>query len=129
MLATINPAQINCEHTLNTLRYADRVRDLKRAGTEDYPVESPLKLQRTKAVSSDNLTRHSKQSSPEVTPSVKNILDTTPPPKMNHRQVLLARIERTIKELQAETNKCQDEDALETMGEELKGLLQAIQSL
>ena len=35
MLATINPAQINCEHTLNTLRYADRVRDLKRTGTEE----------------------------------------------------------------------------------------------
>ena len=81
MLATINPAQINCEHTLNTLRYADRVRDLKRTGTEEHQVESPLKLQRTKVASSDNLTRYSKQSSPEVTSSVKNILDTTPPPK------------------------------------------------
>ena len=29
MIATVSPAAANCEHTLNTLRYADRVKELK----------------------------------------------------------------------------------------------------
>ena len=48
---------------------------------------------------------------------------------MNSYQALLERVARTIKELQAEIGKCQDEDVLETMDEELKGLLQALQGL
>lgn len=30
MIANISPAQSNSEHTLNTLRYADRVKELKK---------------------------------------------------------------------------------------------------
>ena len=30
MIANISPAKNSCENTLNTLRYADRVRDLKK---------------------------------------------------------------------------------------------------
>ena len=32
MIANISPASSNCEHTLNTLRYADRVKELRGAG-------------------------------------------------------------------------------------------------
>jgi len=32
MIANISPAEGSCEHTLNTLRYADRVKELSRAG-------------------------------------------------------------------------------------------------
>lgn len=30
MIANISPASTSCEHTLNTLRYADRVKELKK---------------------------------------------------------------------------------------------------
>lgn len=30
MIANVSPSNINCEHTLNTLRYADRVKELKK---------------------------------------------------------------------------------------------------
>jgi len=33
MIANISPASNCSEHTLNTLRYADRVKDLKKDGT------------------------------------------------------------------------------------------------
>lgn len=29
MIATVSPSSANCEHTINTLRYADRVKELK----------------------------------------------------------------------------------------------------
>lgn len=30
MIANVTPAATSCEHTLNTLRYADRVKELKK---------------------------------------------------------------------------------------------------
>jgi len=30
MIANVTPASTSCEHTLNTLRYADRVKELKK---------------------------------------------------------------------------------------------------
>lgn len=30
MIGNVSPAEGSCEHTLNTLRYADRVKELKR---------------------------------------------------------------------------------------------------
>ena len=38
MIGNISPAEVNCEYTLNTLRYADRVKELKnnnRKGKKD----------------------------------------------------------------------------------------------
>ena len=35
MIANISPAEGSCEHTLNTLRYADRVKELTREGSGD----------------------------------------------------------------------------------------------
>lgn len=42
MIANISPASASCEHTLNTLRYADRVKEMKkgrdpREGTGEFP--------------------------------------------------------------------------------------------
>lgn len=38
MIGNVSPAEVNCEYTLNTLRYADRVKELKntnRKGKKD----------------------------------------------------------------------------------------------
>ena len=37
MIANVSPANSSCEHTLNTLRYADRVKELKKGGEGDKP--------------------------------------------------------------------------------------------
>jgi len=34
MIANVSPTQTCCEHTLNTLRYADRVKELKKGDKE-----------------------------------------------------------------------------------------------
>jgi len=36
MIANISPSAGNCEHTLNTLRYADRVKELKKTGSKAH---------------------------------------------------------------------------------------------
>jgi hypothetical protein len=44
MIATVSPSSGNCEHTINTLRYADRVKELKgpsNLGTEDVYMRTP----------------------------------------------------------------------------------------
>lgn len=51
MIATVSPSSSNCEHTINTLRYADRVKELKgpsNLGIEEIlsvnsNIQSPLK--------------------------------------------------------------------------------------
>lgn len=37
MIANVSPANSCCEHTLNTLRYADRVKELKKEGNIGAP--------------------------------------------------------------------------------------------
>lgn len=46
MIANVSPASSCCEHTLNTLRYADRVKELKKdqAASGGDPSEAPKKL-------------------------------------------------------------------------------------
>ncbi|CCW71275.1 unnamed protein product [Phytomonas sp. Hart1] len=39
MIGTVSPANNNCEHTLNTLRYADRVKELKRSASNKPTLE------------------------------------------------------------------------------------------
>ena len=40
MIACINPGSSSADHTLNTLRYADRVKELKKEGNLGGPVNS-----------------------------------------------------------------------------------------
>ena len=35
MIGNFSPSSVNAEHTLNTLRYADRVKELKRSDNRD----------------------------------------------------------------------------------------------
>jgi kinesin family protein 2/24 len=37
MIGNISPAGFSCENTLNTLRYADRVKELKKGGERERP--------------------------------------------------------------------------------------------
>ncbi|ORC91247.1 putative MCAK-like kinesin [Trypanosoma theileri] len=39
MIGAVSPSSNNCEHTLNTLRYADRVKELKKSHSERRPLE------------------------------------------------------------------------------------------
>jgi len=46
MIANVSPASACCEHSLNTLRYADRVKELKKeqGGSSGKPVSKEDKL-------------------------------------------------------------------------------------
>ena len=46
MIGNIAPGESCSEHTLNTLRYADRVKELKKGGERDNNVDRELMLSR-----------------------------------------------------------------------------------
>lgn len=48
MIANISPAASCCEHTLNTLRYADRVKELKKELTQQNGTSNKNHLIATK---------------------------------------------------------------------------------
>ena len=59
MFANISPSSGNCEHTLNTLRYADRVKEMKKGGSGPKTQQEILMLprqaaNRTKTVSGNS---------------------------------------------------------------------------
>lgn len=68
MIATISPASGSCEHTLNTLRYADRVKELRRPATAPAAPDDPTQPQQ--------------QPQPPRSPR------TSPPPPLSVPQVL-----------------------------------------
>eukprot|EP00759_Apiculatamorpha_spiralis_P004414 PhF_6_TR12608/c0_g2_i1/m.19905/K10393/KIF2_24, MCAK; kinesin family member 2/24 len=39
MIGNVSPASCSCEHTLNTLRYADRVKELRKSGADRHAAE------------------------------------------------------------------------------------------
>lgn len=47
MIATISPSSANCEHTINTLRYADRVKELKGPSTTNLMTSDESQFSRT----------------------------------------------------------------------------------
>ncbi|XP_013403479.1 uncharacterized protein LOC106168826 [Lingula anatina] len=68
MIANISPGQSACDHTLNTLRYADRVKELKRSGSGD-------RLDNVEKTMAD---LRSKSQSPSRNCNSKNSSSTTP---------------------------------------------------
>ncbi len=54
MIGNISPGEINCEYTLNTLRYADRVKELK---NEKGKKKDELMLPRQRASKNTNRTQ------------------------------------------------------------------------
>lgn len=53
MIANISPASTSCEDTLNTLRYADRVKELKGEGKEKMTAEERKKKEMMLARNND----------------------------------------------------------------------------
>jgi hypothetical protein len=63
MIGNVSPGEVNCEYTLNTLRYADRVKELK---NEKIKKKDELMLPRqrvskpiTKTLGNSNFENHS----------------------------------------------------------------------
>lgn len=58
MIGNVSPAESSCEHTLNTLRYADRVKELKKPGGTGglYESADPRKNTRVIKVNSEKVT-------------------------------------------------------------------------
>lgn len=63
MIAMISPGMSSCEHSLNTLRYADRVKELAASD----PTEGPPTI-----ITRNNNQNHSKRSSPSTSPMRNN---------------------------------------------------------
>ena len=56
MIANVSPASACCEHTLNTLRYADRVKELKK-GSEGGGQPATTQAQPQKQTKADLLSK------------------------------------------------------------------------
>ncbi|XP_053406268.1 kinesin-related protein 3-like [Mercenaria mercenaria] len=79
MIANISPGSSSCEHTLNTLRYADRVKELRR-GAQSAPSTS-----RSTNVAMSNILMNIPASAPSIfQPS--NILCSSTPMRQSTRQ-------------------------------------------
>ncbi|XP_046581550.1 LOW QUALITY PROTEIN: uncharacterized protein LOC124288998 [Haliotis rubra] len=95
MIANISPTMSACENTLNTLRYADRVKELKRDGSRgttssqaenllmNIPISAPSVFHPSNILSCSTpmrpVTRHTAQR-----PQDENILDPTDSPVRGH---------------------------------------------
>lgn len=53
MIANVSPANSCCEHTLNTLRYADRVKELKKGNEPTAPGTAPTQMPQQKMTKQD----------------------------------------------------------------------------
>ena len=80
MIANVSPAEGSCEHTLNTLRYADRVRELTRGSetsTTGSPTASTAGLARRHRQSMQTPRRSSMPSTPRNSQSTITSASTT----------------------------------------------------
>jgi hypothetical protein len=110
MLAMIDPRQGNTEHTLNTLRYAERVRVMKAPGAN---------------ASTQNTSDKQRDNSPVTSPLLAH---TTPPanmPSNNSCHALRSSINALFDQFKKPLLLCDDEEMLGLLKDELGGLYKA----
>ncbi|XP_069137468.1 uncharacterized protein [Argopecten irradians] len=98
MIANFSPSNISCEHTLNTLRYADRVKELRRdpsaGGTRaslasnilmNIPLQAPSAFQPSNVLCSSTPMRHRPSRQQNVSRTVSDLaLDPNETPIKGH---------------------------------------------
>lgn len=146
MITTVSPAAANCEHTINTLRYADRVKELKGpsgVGSEEViSFESRLSTPPAKPVPKPMQTKASVPNSPLKTTMADSMSIPTSPIKINELDfefdetflkeadpATLAKkrekLHQSIAVLYDRVSSCKDLDLIELLQDELDGLLSA----
>ena len=145
MIATVSPAAANCEHTINTLRYADRVKELKGpsgVGSEEViSFESRLSTPPAKPVPKPSIVKPT-LNSPLKTTVQENMSIPTSPIKINEIEFDLddtflkeadpatlakkrEKLHQSIAVLYDRVSSCKDLDLIELLQDELDGLLSA----
>lgn len=147
MLAVVNATAANCEHTLNTLRYADRVRDLSKTarfkGSENGEDKKPGedgKNERRPVVSTFDSPLAAKTNSP-LGKRRFSIGDVSPPRGLSSAATededdasqttavtTRTKIASVLRELAVLSEQCDDMPILETLADELCSLLEAFRS-
>lgn len=85
MIANISPASSNVEHTLNTLRYSDRVKEIKRSGKQSSGADATRNFGGRRATYSSGLGTRGRQSAVILPPantssgSDTDAMDVSPP--------------------------------------------------
>lgn len=147
MLAVVNATAANCEHTLNTLRYADRVRDLCRTvrfkdgeGGNDKRSDEGGKSGRASAVGTLDSPLGAGMGSPlgkrrfsigDVSPPRGLSLTATEDEDGTSQTAAVAargKIASALEELSLLSEQCDDVPVLETLADELCSLLEALRS-
>ncbi|PJF19131.1 Kinesin-like protein [Paramicrosporidium saccamoebae] len=135
MIATVSPTLQSCEHTLNTLRYADRFRDLGANNRAETEVEMEMEVDDSDAsegfdgeenepLGNTNSWTVSPMPRDRATP-VKTVTFASPDRLERRRRTVMD----TITRLQHHVQQCTDADVLELLGEELVTLTSAFQTL
>jgi hypothetical protein len=135
MIATVSPILQSCEHTLNTLRYADRFRDLGTNTRGDAEVGFGAEAEAEDSVASEGFEGEENQPfnnswtvSPmprDRTTPVKMVTFASPDRLEKRRRTVID----TMIRLQHHVQQCTDADVLELLGEELVTLTSAFQTL
>ena len=116
MLATVNPSRTHLDHTLNTLRYATRLRELSTLPKRhDSPLQQKTPIREGAAKAAEHI-------HPVSTPTLS---------KTAHRKnpvpnEVIKRIKGLLSKLEAQTGALTDRDKAEVLIDNLEGLLEAL---